>query len=58
MLTLQLQKKHKACEEEMKKGGLSATPSNTLPWSAKPEEEFTDCEISIDCIIYLFLSSL
>jgi hypothetical protein len=38
-------KKHKTLEEEVKKKGLSATPSSTLPWSARPEQEFTICEI-------------
>jgi hypothetical protein len=44
-LTLQLQKKPKDREEEVKKKGLSATPSCTLPWPAKSEKEFTMCVI-------------
>jgi hypothetical protein len=32
-------------EEGMQKNGLSATPSSTPPWSAKPEEKSTKREI-------------
>jgi len=39
--------KYKSREDEVKKKGLPATPSSTLPWSAKRLSEFTDCEICI-----------
>jgi len=42
-----LQKKFNDREEEVKKKGLSATPSSTLPWSARRAEKFTVCWICI-----------
>jgi len=46
-VNLTVAKKYKSREEEVKKKGLSATPSSILPWSAKRVLEFTVCEMCI-----------
>jgi len=40
-------KKYKDHKEEVEKKGLSAAPSNTLPWSAKRLQKLTMCKICI-----------
>ena len=47
MMWANIYKKYKDHKEEVEKKGLSATPSNTLPWSAKRLQKLTMCKICI-----------